>query len=120
MSSSNIMRREALLAEKHTQILFTPLLAIRGHLCFRCWMPHTDLKKCAGCRRVAYCSSSCQAIDWKAQHKKDCKKLRTVNEIEGMEMAVRRTGAVWKESLVSYGVWREWDRVMVTADLMVV
>jgi splicing suppressor protein 51 len=100
MPSSNIMNREALLAEKHVEILATPLLAIRGHLCFRCWMPHAGLKKCAGCRRVAYCGDQCQKIDWKAQHKKDCKKLRTVNQIEALETAPQRTAALWKSSLV--------------------
>jgi hypothetical protein len=100
MASSNVINREALMAENHTDIMFTPLRAIRGHLCFRCWMPHTNLKKCAGCRRVAYCGDQCQKIDWKIQHKKDCKKLRMVNEIESLETAPRRTAALWKSSLV--------------------
>lgn len=31
--------------------------------------------KCANCKAVSYCSKQCQASDWKAGHKRDCKKL---------------------------------------------
>lgn len=35
-----------------------------------------NLKPCAACRTVAYCSKECQAADWSGFHKKECKALR--------------------------------------------
>jgi len=33
---------------------------------------------CASCRCVAYCSRSCQSLDWKKRHKKECKDLKSI------------------------------------------
>ena len=33
-----------------------------------------ELKSCARCRKVAYCSVECQTADWKARHKAECSK----------------------------------------------
>ncbi len=33
-----------------------------------------ELKSCARCRKVAYCSVECQTADWKARHKAECGK----------------------------------------------
>jgi hypothetical protein len=35
-----------------------------------------DLKVCAGCKVVRFCSRECQAEAWKAWHKKECKKIQ--------------------------------------------
>ena len=32
-----------------------------------------DFKRCGGCRSVFYCGRKCQACDWKAGHKQQCK-----------------------------------------------
>lgn len=34
----------------------------------------TELRKCAGCRTVEYCSVECQRADWEARHRTLCKK----------------------------------------------
>ncbi len=35
-----------------------------------------DLKLCAGCKVVRFCSKECQTDAWKAWHKKECKKIQ--------------------------------------------
>ena len=37
-----------------------------------------ELKKCAGCKVVRYCSVSCQRKHWKAEHKLMCQTFNTV------------------------------------------
>jgi SET and MYND domain-containing protein len=32
-----------------------------------------EVKSCAGCHRIAYCSKSCQSKAWKREHKYECK-----------------------------------------------
>ena len=34
-----------------------------------------DVKQCAKCKQVVYCSKKCQEIDWKQSHKRECKFL---------------------------------------------
>ncbi|KAF7290648.1 MYND-type domain-containing protein [Mycena indigotica] len=45
-------------------------------LCYR--ISPVALSKCSGCKRVVYCSKTCQSQDWK-EHKSICKKLAKVN-----------------------------------------
>lgn len=33
-----------------------------------------SFKQCGGCRSAFYCSSACQIVHWKKEHKKECKK----------------------------------------------
>ena len=40
------------------------------------------LKCCSKCKKAFYCSSACQVKDWKALHKKECKKLVSLNKAE--------------------------------------
>ena len=42
-------------------------------LCNQCGNPN-DLKACSRCYSALYCSRDCQALHWKAGHKKKCKK----------------------------------------------
>jgi len=35
-----------------------------------------DLKSCAACHSVCYCNATCQKMDWKKKHKKNCKRLK--------------------------------------------
>ncbi|KAL7496857.1 hypothetical protein ACHAWT_005050 [Skeletonema menzelii] len=42
-------------------------------LCNQCGNPN-DLKACSRCHSALYCSRDCQALHWKAGHKKKCKK----------------------------------------------
>ncbi|KAJ6462370.1 hypothetical protein C8R47DRAFT_1158414 [Mycena vitilis] len=50
-----------------------PLLVRMGLACHRCFQQE-DLSRCSGCRRVSYCSTECQKMDWKL-HKAMCKAL---------------------------------------------
>jgi len=45
-------------------------------MCKTCGQPCT--KKCSGCRIARYCSSECQEMDWKQEHKAQCKEWRAV------------------------------------------
>eukprot|EP00798_Chlamydomonas_sp_ICE-L_P020078 gene20078-26794_t len=53
----------------------------RHGVCFVCrtHVGRGNLKKCAGCHRVAYCSKECQKADWKA-HKPVCRTLQQIQE----------------------------------------
>ena len=35
-----------------------------------------NTRRCNGCKSVWYCSVKCQKVDWKSNHKKQCKKLK--------------------------------------------
>ncbi|KAI0163990.1 hypothetical protein GGR57DRAFT_271899 [Xylariaceae sp. FL1272] len=37
--------------------------------------PNVEVKSCTGCRKVCYCSRSCQSKAWKREHKYECKVL---------------------------------------------
>ncbi|KAE9380958.1 hypothetical protein N431DRAFT_396252 [Stipitochalara longipes BDJ] len=95
------MRRELIGKEEGASIPALPLLAVRGHLCFRCLSHSAKLSKCGGCKRAMYCGKSCQTLDWKIQHKNHCKILQVVNEAEAQEEAESRSCAEWKRLLVS-------------------
>jgi hypothetical protein len=95
------MRREPTGKEEGTSIPTLPLLAVRGHLCFRCLSHSAKLSKCGGCKRAIYCGKSCQTLDWKFQHKNHCKILQVVNEAEAQEEAESRSCSEWKRLLVS-------------------
>ena len=45
-----------------------------------CGKTGVPLKFCAACQTVAYCSRACQRTDWKASHKRHCKKLKALKE----------------------------------------
>ena len=49
----------------------------RSNVCSYCGISGNNLGKCAKCRVARYCSPECQARDWKAKHREDCKELRT-------------------------------------------
>ncbi|KAF9560889.1 hypothetical protein CPC08DRAFT_817993 [Agrocybe pediades] len=38
-----------------------------------------QLRLCAGCKEVVYCSSQCQKLDWKKSHKPACGKTQIIN-----------------------------------------
>ena len=42
-----------------------------GFRCDHCFQPHEQLKRCGGCRMLAYCSVPCQKKNWKT-HKSVC------------------------------------------------
>ena len=44
-----------------------------GSHCGYCGETRPDMKKCARCKSVLYCSKACQQLDWKKSHRKSCK-----------------------------------------------
>lgn len=48
-----------------------------------------NLKRCAGCRKVYYCSTDCQKYDW-VYHIFDCKPRRPINTADYLALAVRQ------------------------------
>ena len=48
-----------------------------------------NLKRCAGCRKVYYCSAACQKADW-VEHIFNCKPHRPINTADHLALAVRR------------------------------
>jgi hypothetical protein len=59
---------------------------------------------CSGCRRVHYCSATCQRADWNARHKVMCKKAALVRQAEkafvGSALRLLETGAASHPDLV--------------------
>jgi len=47
------------------------------------------LKRCAGCRKVYYCSIACQKYDWVC-HIFDCKPRRPINTADYLALAVQQ------------------------------
>lgn len=94
------MNREALMVKNNMEIPALPISAIRGHLCFRCLLPAENLSKCGGCKRAVYCSKTCQNLDWRVQHKKDCKVLKSINALEEKETVPSRSRDLWTDFLV--------------------
>ncbi|KAF8558340.1 hypothetical protein OG21DRAFT_1504392 [Imleria badia] len=48
-----------------------------------------DLKRCAGCQKVYYCSTACQKEDW-VRHIFDCKPRRPINTADYLALAVHQ------------------------------
>ncbi|RYE17877.1 MAG: zinc finger MYND domain-containing protein [Sphingobacteriaceae bacterium] len=44
--------------------------------CLVCGLTEDKMPSCARCHAVAYCSRSCQKIDWKSRHKYECQGMR--------------------------------------------
>ena len=55
--------------------------------CLGCYkiLPADQLQKCAKCRLVQYCSKKCQIDHWRAEHKDDCKLLRSARKAKDDE-----------------------------------
>ncbi|KAJ7859525.1 hypothetical protein B0H14DRAFT_2506663 [Mycena olivaceomarginata] len=58
-------------------------------LCSWCYQPTAEdsllqrpLQRCSACRRVSYCSASCQKQDWKHRHKNFCTRFQKVNKYD--------------------------------------
>lgn len=43
--------------------------------CARCGTVARDLKRCGGCRQVAFCSKDCQRVHWREGHKRECRAM---------------------------------------------
>ena len=92
--------RERISASSIVEVPALPVAAVRGQLCFRCFSPAEKITKCAGCKRAGYCSRVCQKIDWAFSHKKQCKVLREVNELDLNEYRASRTWDEYRMALV--------------------
>jgi splicing suppressor protein 51 len=93
--------RERILASGVVDVPALPLGAVRGNLCFRCFEPSNNILKCAACRRAGYCSQKCQKLDWAVTHKKECKILQQINEVDLKDYSDSRTWADYRGSLVN-------------------
>ena len=49
-----------------------PITVTVFHPCARCGKCATGNKRCSRCKKVYYCSKSCQRLHWKSGHKQDC------------------------------------------------
>ncbi|KLO14149.1 hypothetical protein SCHPADRAFT_939820 [Schizopora paradoxa] len=59
----------------------SPERTLHCEYCIRIF-PIQELKKCEKCKRVYYCSRSCQAMDWRqSDHKLTCMQLEDVNTV---------------------------------------
>ena len=47
-----------------------------------------QFKRCAGCRRVTYCSAECQTAHWKASHKHECRVWAAEGPVEEEEQQI--------------------------------
>lgn len=74
--------------QKGNDVPSLPVLAVRGHLCYRCFQPAPNMFKFTGCVRAAYCSKLCQKKDWTECDKSMCKRLKKINVIEKEEAAM--------------------------------
>ena len=92
--------RERILEAGAVDIPHLPLGAVRGYLCFRCFEPSNKILKCASCKRVGYCSKVCQKLDWTALHKKQCKLLGQINELDLQDYQDSRTWLEYTRGLV--------------------
>ena len=63
-----------------------PVRRRRGRSCACCEVQEADgvgavggppkFQLCSACKGVAYCSKTCQSLDWKARHKQECKVMQ--------------------------------------------
>ncbi|KAJ7186826.1 hypothetical protein C8R46DRAFT_1058162, partial [Mycena filopes] len=74
---------------------FVPIsrVQVANLVCSHCLHKRDTLRKCAKCKRVAYCDEACQKQDWKA-HKALCQRLRKMNQdilqkgfMEGLDLS---------------------------------
>ncbi|KAG2438370.1 hypothetical protein HYH02_010825 [Chlamydomonas schloesseri] len=49
--------------------------AAASSVCDACGLPFFVVQKCSRCRQRKYCSPACQAEDWRAGHKAECKRM---------------------------------------------
>lgn len=48
------------------------------HTCYNCFkMSIKEMKQCASCKKIYYCSKACQKEHWKKEHKVQCPLLKT-------------------------------------------
>jgi hypothetical protein len=68
--------------------------------CDGCGISGSDemLQQCGKCGKVSYCSKPCQLADWKARHKKACRKLRPTGKRLPAAKAKEGESAPAKES----------------------
>ncbi|KAF2833590.1 hypothetical protein CC86DRAFT_338987 [Ophiobolus disseminans] len=99
---SKCKERERILASGVVDVPALPVGAVRGILCFRCFEPSEKILKCGACRRAGYCSKECQRLDWSAIHKKQCKTLQRINEIDVEDYQDSRTWDDYRRFLLRY------------------
>lgn len=51
--------------------------AVAYSSCSWCFQSQVTLQRCTGCRKVRYCSRTCQQQDW-SQHRRECSAWRTI------------------------------------------
>ena len=74
-------------------------ISVTAHTqCACCSKQLHALNRCAACNRLSYCSTACQSVHWKQEHKAVCKIFRRINDRD--ELAVNDPER--EENWVSY------------------
>ena len=60
--------------------------------CFNIEIGNSKFGKCARCKRLAYCSKSCQKQDWK-MHKSECRSAEVISSDERLKEENRDSDA---------------------------
>lgn len=104
----------------------SPLVAIPEaqvleKVCYHCFAPAetslSELKKCAGCMVVFYCSQSCQRASWRLIHKLECPMLSDVSKKQKDEPLVTAVRAIMqillknKDKIEKYSQDNSWQEV---------
>ena len=105
------------MSESEFLLFPTPVLAVKGAICFTCLRAASRLNRCSGCKRVllvgamhqryladmynhSYCSQKCQKEDWGKGHKQLCPVLVEINGVD--RPCDHRTWSEYRHDLVSY------------------
>lgn len=68
----------------------------------------SELKRCAGCRKVRYCSTSCQTLDWPS-HVFDCMTGKPISTVYYLARAIREKNTPTQlQTRVDYGFQKAW------------
>lgn len=74
------------------QAILEGLCCARCYAAAGCWI-RTPLKRCSGCKAVAYCGRACQKADFPA-HRGDCRAFRKRNDEEAARLTAMRLDGV--------------------------
>lgn len=104
---SNCACREEISRKQAPKTPYCSILAVKRYICYRCLKrpissgTENPLQRCIKCRRVVYCSTACQSLDWHLWHKRECKALQAHNARERGVTARYRSWEEYFDYIVS-------------------